>query len=189
MNQEQWIHRCKVKMESLQGRDQEHVATLNDLIKQEFIQGPDTLLQGDQYLLNWNILTLLEKSLPYKKGWLVRTQTARQRAHRIRIKDQKATLRSKQTSRLYKWMKVHKENSNRIWREPSPGMRLEGHEDDEDMLAGVASEVLRDDQSRNEQEPTRRPASSDPQSKRQTTNDQIYHAHLRGDYDELLTCL
>jgi hypothetical protein len=67
------------------------------------------LLTGDQALLDYNILHLLDKSLAYKKGWLARVRAARQRAQRIAEHNKKLILQTKEASQIYQWCKYHKD--------------------------------------------------------------------------------
>ena len=71
--------------------------------------GKDELAPGDHDLLEYNILSLLDRSLTYRKGWVTRIWAARQRAQRIAKKDEELIPQTKEASLLYQWFRYHKE--------------------------------------------------------------------------------
>jgi hypothetical protein len=108
LNHAQWVHRCNVNATITKPQEREHIKLMHDLITAEFSSGEEGLLPGDRHLLNCNILRMLQRPLSYKKSWLVRIHAARQRALRIKAKQDDLKLQSQEKSRLYQWLKIHK---------------------------------------------------------------------------------
>jgi hypothetical protein len=82
---------------------------MHDEIEKQFVIGEEGLLPGDKTILNYSILHLLQRSLAYKKGWLTRIWSARQRAQWIAMNDDAIIVRSKEAERITNWMKLHKD--------------------------------------------------------------------------------
>jgi hypothetical protein len=98
LGHKQWRHRCDVKNNITKPTEQELLDTIHIEIEQQFELGYTKLLTGDQALLDYNILHLLDKSLVYKKGWLAQVWAARQRAQRIAEHNEKLILQAKEAS-------------------------------------------------------------------------------------------
>jgi hypothetical protein len=96
----------KSKVKVTEPTDQEQESNLNEVIEEEYAKGGDTLMPGDQSLLEHNIVQLLSRTTAYKIGWVTRIGVAHQRVRRKRVADDEATVLSKQASTLYKWLKA-----------------------------------------------------------------------------------
>jgi hypothetical protein len=105
----QWRHRNHIKTNVTKPSEQEHIQLLHEEITHQYTLGPDQLLPGDKSNLNQNLLRLLARSLPYKKGWYTSICAARQRAIRKAAQDDSIILASKASSALYQFLKTHKE--------------------------------------------------------------------------------
>jgi hypothetical protein len=121
MGHKQWRHRCDIKNNITKPNERAHIDLLHTEIEQQFELGTADLPVGDQTLLSYNILHLLDKSLAYKKGWLTRIWAARQRAHRIAAQDNELVLQSKAASQVYQWCLHHKD--------PPPFRKRKRHQD------------------------------------------------------------
>jgi hypothetical protein len=102
----QWKHRCEVKDKATRPTEREQEDNLHEVIEEEYIRGAGSLMPGDRSLLDHNLVQLLNRTLAYKIGWVTRVGAARQRALRRRMADNEATARSKQASKLYKWLQA-----------------------------------------------------------------------------------
>jgi hypothetical protein len=77
---------------------------LNEVISKEMTQGAAGFDPGDCSILEQNVIQLLQKPVPYKKGWVTRIPAVRQCAHQKRCQDNKLALLSKKASILYQWL-------------------------------------------------------------------------------------
>ncbi|MGL5936607.1 MAG: hypothetical protein ACRCZI_13415, partial [Cetobacterium sp.] len=144
----QWLHRCDIKNNVTKTSEKEHIETLHVEIEKQFLMGKDDLATGDQTLLDYNILELMDRSLAYKKGWVTRLWAARQRAQRIAQKKADLIVQSKEASQLYQWFKYHKEETRkRKWstietsKETVAITSLQGpYVDDQEYLCQVVAE-------------------------------------------------
>ena len=94
----QWQHRNDVKFRE---RQPDFIAARNLLhreIRQQLSLGEQHLLPGDRHLARWNQVTLLTRTMKYKKAWLCTILQARKKANALE------TL-SRQQSLLLRWMK------------------------------------------------------------------------------------
>jgi hypothetical protein len=113
LGHQQWKHRCDVKANITRPQETEHVEIMHDEIEQQFVSGSEDLLPGDKSILDYSILNLMQRSMAYKKGWLTRIWAARQRAHRIAMRNDEIIVQSKEAECLAKWMKQHKDRPKR----------------------------------------------------------------------------
>jgi hypothetical protein len=113
LGHQQWKHRCDIKANITRPQEKEHVDIMHDEIEQQFVMGSEDLLPGDKSILDYSILSLMHRSLAYKKGWLTRIWAARQRAHRIAVRNDEIIVQSKEAECLAKWMKQHKDRPKR----------------------------------------------------------------------------
>ncbi|MGL5934640.1 MAG: hypothetical protein ACRCZI_03340 [Cetobacterium sp.] len=102
----QWKHRCDIKNQITQPTEKEQEDNIHEVIEEEYVRGAGSLMPGDKNLMEYNLIQLLNKTLAYKIGWVTRVGAARQRALRRRMADNQATIRSRQASKLYKWLQA-----------------------------------------------------------------------------------
>jgi hypothetical protein len=102
----QWKHRCEIKEKNTRPNEKDQEDNIHEVIEEEYVRGAGSLMPGDKSLLDYNLVQLLNKTLAYKIGWVTRVGAARQRALRRRLADNEATMRSKQASKLYKWLQA-----------------------------------------------------------------------------------
>ena len=75
-------------------------------IVKELTQGLPDLLPGDRHHLQHNLMCLLNKSVAFKKAWIVNVSSAKQRRLRIIQHNNKLIARSRAASTLIKWMQT-----------------------------------------------------------------------------------
>ena len=104
--QKQWQHRNDYKHTKGQPRYKEMVRKLDEEIAVEYSRGPNTLLPGDRIKLDVNLLSLLQKSVPYKQAWLSNVAQARERCLRIQQQDNDLQTKSYENSLIVKWQRT-----------------------------------------------------------------------------------
>ena len=77
---------------------------LEQEIVRELAEGDSTLLPGDQHRVHMGTLHLLNKSLDYKKAWLLNVSQAQERYHQLQAQDDDLITRSRENSILVAWM-------------------------------------------------------------------------------------
>ena len=77
---EQWDHRNKILHDTDQPRQQKAKQLLHSEITKEMLISPQRLPRKDRHHFNQAILSLLNKSLDYKKAWISNVHAARQQA-------------------------------------------------------------------------------------------------------------
>jgi hypothetical protein len=153
LGRKMWKHRCDVKANITKPQEHEHVELMHDEIERQFVQGSDELLPGDKSILDYSILSLLQRSLAYKKGWLARVWAARQRARRMASRDDTLIVQSSEARRIAHWMKTHrdrpkwkekiqqKKGSDEEMEDTAPAM--EEYIDDQEYLRPIIGEDIR----------------------------------------------
>jgi hypothetical protein len=188
LNHGQWTHRCNVKANVTKSQEKLHIQLLHDLINAEFVSGEDDLLPGDRNLLHRNILQLLQKPISYKKGWIVRMHAARQHAKRIETKKNDLQLKSKETSRLYQWLAIHR-SDNWSGKNKRKYKEIESETDatiDTQRGTGDRAEEENRAQSRTEEESSAQNGNQpklmqmNPNKYQRSEKIQLYRAHQQG---------
>jgi len=80
------------------------VMQLHDSITRELLAGARALPFADRHHFEHNVLDLLDKSLQFKKNWLLNVQAARKRYERLHNVNAGLQEESRATSKLLKWM-------------------------------------------------------------------------------------
>jgi hypothetical protein len=101
----QWDHRNHIKHRVKQPEYQEANMQLNSAIRKELLQGTRYLLQGDCHNVRMNLLTIMTRSLAYRKAWLINVTHARQRGMRRETGQEAGHEFSHEISSLFQWMK------------------------------------------------------------------------------------
>jgi len=101
----QWDHRNHIKHTVLQPVYQAGIQRLNNAIRKEFLLGTRHLLRGDRHHLNINYIVLLQRSVTYRKAWLVTVSHARQRGLRLATGQEAQHGFTTETTSIFNWMK------------------------------------------------------------------------------------
>jgi hypothetical protein len=99
-----WKHRNDIKHFNLRPRHQEEERRLNEEISDEMNLGPTDLPPDDHHHFEHILLELLQKSLAYRKAWLINVSTARLRQERKRTRDEELVQASRKRSKLLQWI-------------------------------------------------------------------------------------
>ena len=105
----QWDHRNKVKQHVTKPTEKHYIELLDREITIQLQLGNNTLQPGDHHHANHNLITLLNRSLAYRKAWLTNITAARLRFHRIQQNNNELELASQEASGIYQWMRDHRE--------------------------------------------------------------------------------